>query len=1136
MKTNGPIATTISLRALSSSLAGCVAGVALATSLLACGSSGGLPDTGDDAGNTGMTGSDSGSGTHTGDGGGNGNGTDSGGSTQTDSGGSTQTDSGGSSQTDAGGSSQTDAALPVVNDAGIDADWVTDPASHVNTLIGTTSGGNMFPGPDVPFGMIQWSPDTSPDRSQGGGYEYKDTATSGFSLTHLSGPGCGALGDIPILPMVGALPSGDPGVHTEPLTHTGEVATAGYYSVMTGATPIQTELTATKRSAMARFTYPASTQAAILIRMLGSENGTAAATATIVSNTEVSGSATSGYFCGATDQYVVYFDIIFDQPFTASQIVNEGSSTTPNVVFLTFNTTTTQVVQAKVAISFVSVANAKANWTADNPNWDFDTTKQAAHDAWNALLGKVQIAGGSSGEQELFYTSLYHALLHPNVFSDSNGQYMGFDNQVHSVTGAQQAQYANYSSWDIYHGQAQLSALLDPQEMSDSAQSMLNDAAQNSGMLPKWALENGESYVMVGDPADGILSGYYAFGATNFDTKTALSVTLNEAMVPNNIRPALQQYMELGYIPDDQSYGCCNFYGSVATVLEYGEADFALSQFAAAMGDTVNAGKLLARSQNWQNVYDPSVNMFNPRLTDGTFVSGLGLTSTQGMVEGTASQYRWINTYDREAQLTVMGGTSVVNPALEPFLANPNDFDGVGALLSNEFEIGSQYWPNYTGEPWVTQASVNQLRTVIYTDTPAYIDNNDDLGALSSQLVWSMLGIFPDRPGLAQLAINGPLFSAELIHLASGNVIAITGEGAADGSPYIQSLNLDGQPSTATWLDASAVQNGARLDFTMGSTANKSWGTGAADAPWSYGQSATSAIGFLTQGGPGPIVVPPSATTQLTLGAQSARSDVSQTVSWTATPVSGITLSASTGQLSLAPSAQATEPFSVTAPSADGSYLIKFALTSSISGVTTPSFAVPIVVAPLGSIPPYFNNAGISTDGAGNANFDGAGYSYSAAALAAAGAGQNQTVTADGFSFKWPNTAADAMDNIDCGGQTITFPSAAHAKIGFLGSATNAGSSGATGTVTVTYADKSTQAIDIVFTDWTEGGGTFGPATGDVVAVTTPYRNAGANKDQTSTYVFAYSATLTSTQPVVSVTLPATTTGGDIHLFDIELP
>ncbi|HWZ91178.1 MAG TPA: hypothetical protein VNW92_20095, partial [Polyangiaceae bacterium] len=194
----------------------------------------------------------------------------------------------------------------------------------MNTLVGTTGGGNTFPGADVPFGMLQWSPDTSPDRSQGGGYDYKDTQLIGFSLTHISGPGCGVFGDIPILPMVGGLPSGDPGAHLEPFTHAGELGTAGYYTVQSGTSPITTELTATEHSAMARFTYPATSSADILIKLLGSENGTASSTATVVNDHEVQGSATvSNNFCGTQSPYTVYFDLVFDQAFSNPQIINK---------------------------------------------------------------------------------------------------------------------------------------------------------------------------------------------------------------------------------------------------------------------------------------------------------------------------------------------------------------------------------------------------------------------------------------------------------------------------------------------------------------------------------------------------------------------------------------------------------------------------------------------------------------------------------------------------------------------------------------------------------------------------------------------------------------------------------------------
>lgn len=1013
--------------------------------------------------------------------------------------------------------------------------WVADPASRVNTLLGTTAGGNTFPGADVPFGMVQWSPDTWPDRLRGGGYDHYDSHISGFSLTHLSGPGCGAMGDVPILPMTGPLPGGNPGDHVVSLSHDGEITTAGYYSVKTGSPAIRTELTATLHSAMARFTYPATKAADILIKLAGSQNGDSATGAHIVGSKEVTGWTRSGHFCGAGDQYTLHFDLVFDEPFTGSRLIVPSGKTQPAEVFLTFDTTANPVLQAKVGISFVSAANARANWKTENPDgqWDFDAIRSAAHAAWNALLGRIQIAGGSRSAQELFYTSLYHSLLHPNVFSDTNGQYMGFDDKVHNVSPGQTDQYANYSSWDIYHTQVQLSALVAPQQMSDSAQSMLNDAAQNGGKLPKWSLANGETYVMVGDPADGILAGYYAFGARNFDTAKALKVMLNEATVPNPVRPGLAYYKALGYLPDNAAYDCCNFYGSVSTLLEYCEADFALSQFASALGDSKDAAALLARSQNWRNVLNPATGLFAPKQLDGAFVSGVGLTGTQGMVEGSASQYRWIVSFDRQAQLTALGGPPAVNPLLDAFFKNLDDHSGRGALLANEFELGAQYWDNATGEPWKTQQIVNRLRTKVYKDAPDFIDNNDDLGALSSQLVWSMLGLFPDYPGSALLLLNGPEFPDERVRLPSGKWLTIHADGASPAAPYIQSLEVNGKLTTKLWLEPSVVDTGAHLVFAMGTNPNKTLGVSRADAPPSYGMKSTSALGFAS---PSPLVLTPSASSTVSVGAQSMRSDVAEKVSWTATATGSVGVSSTSGTFSLDPGARATQSLSVTAPATEGNYTLKVAFSAS-SGLPPPPVVLPVIVAPLGAISPYFNNVGVSKDGSGSvANFDGYGYSYSAQALAAAGVTPAATLSVGGVSYTWPKPAPGKDDNIEVAGQTIHYAGTTSAsKIGLLGSASGAGAQGARGSLTVTYADNSTQVVPFVFSDWTLGGGGDSVASGDTVAAKCAYRNSGGGQDHVATYVFAFSAALTSSQPVSSIAFSTAITGGSVHIFDIEL-
>jgi predicted alpha-1,2-mannosidase len=846
-----------------------------------------------------------------------------------------------------GGSPTSNAGGQASQDGGPSADagptrvvnWLTDPATHVNTTVGTTNGGNLFPGADYPFGMVQWSPDTTPDRDSGGGYDYKDNRIIGFSLTHISGPGCsGALGDVPILPITNGLPGGDLNAVTDSFSHTGEVATAGYYSVELGTPAIKTELTATLHSSMARFTYPSTNNANLLFKLQDSANGNyGAANASIIGDREVTGSTSSGGFCGTGQPYVLYFDVVFDQPFTASSIVPQSGKSTPGFIFLTFDASKNQTLQAKVGISFVSVDNARGNWTAENPpaQWSFDTVKSGAVNAWNSVLGKIQISGGTSSEQELFYTALYHSLLHPNVATDTNGQYAGFDNQVHSVSGTQKEQYVNYSGWDIYHTQVQLSALVAPEAMSDSAQSMLNDAAQNHGMLPKWALEHGENGIMVGDPSDGIIAGYYAFGATQFDTATALKVMLNEATVPNDIRPGLSDYESLGYVPDDIGYDQA---GGIS--LEYNQADFALSQFAAAVGDSANAALMLERSQNWQNMYDASVDMFIPKEKDGTFAVGVGPSSSHGLTEGDASQYRWVVPFNRQAQLTAMGGPSVANPALDAFFTKLDDFQGPSAFITNEFELGSEYWNNHTGEPWKTQEVTNRIRTTLFHDAPNFLDNNDDLGAMSSALAWNLLGVYPDYPGSAILSINGPEFTDERLQLPNGKFLTIHADGASDSSPYIQSLQVNGAASQKTWLEASVLETGADLEFTMGAAPNQSWGTDSADPLTAAGLASLSAFLFVT---PNPLNLAPGASAEVTLTAQSARGDAAQTVSWSVSPPQGFSLSAKSGSIALSASARGTSKVTIFAPSATGSYTLTFELTSSI-GVNPPRFVLPVVV------------------------------------------------------------------------------------------------------------------------------------------------------------------------------------------------
>ncbi|MFJ5272689.1 lectin [Streptomyces sp. NPDC088358] len=747
---------------------------------------------------------------------------------------------------------------------------VTSPATVVNPFIGTSNQADDFPGADVPFGMVQWSPDT-PSRPSGGGYEYNDSSITGFSLTHIAGPGCGAAGDIPVLPTVGTVNTGA----TDAFSHANESASAGSYKVALN-NQVTTELTTTTRSGMARFTFPSSSQANLIFKLTGSQNGASSTQFTKVSNTEVSGQVTSGHFCGAGNTYSVYFDMVFDQPFTSqgASVAKPSAATpakpgtasknaaekpykpvlhgrtptatapktakgsaSPNAAasngYVTFNTTTNPVVQAKVGISYVSVANATANRTAENTGWDFNATRTAAQNAWNSALGKIQIAGGTAAQQQSFYTALYHSLLHPNVISDTNGQYYGFDGRTHTVDTGHRAAYANYSGWDIYRSQAQLEALVAPQVASDTAQSMVDDYAQ-TGVFPKWSENNGESYVMVGDPADAILADYYAFGARDFDTTTALADMVKQASTANNDRPGLNYLNSPGYMPHDGSYGCCNFYGPVATTLEYNTADFAISAMAGALGDTGNQKTYANRAQGWRNVLNPASGFVEPRNAGGSWTGGFDPTSGTDMVEADSWIYTGMVPFNIGGLARAKGGNTAMNHYLDTVLRSYTGDKGY-AWVGNEPSIELPWEYDYTGQPYKTQGTVRAIQDQIWANTPGGLaDGNDDLGAMSAWYVWSALGMYPETPGTSDLALGSPLFTQAVVALPSGGTLTVNGNGAADNAPYVQSATWNGTAWNNAFAPTTAITAGGTLNYTLGTSANTSWATAASAAPPSY--------------------------------------------------------------------------------------------------------------------------------------------------------------------------------------------------------------------------------------------------------------------------------------------------------------
>jgi predicted alpha-1,2-mannosidase len=743
--------------------------------------------------------------------------------------------------------------------------WIADPAHYVDPMIGTGSGGdvvgeiNTFPGAALPFGMLQWSP----DNGNYAGYNHDAGPIRGFSLTHAS-VGCEAFGDVPILPMVGAV-GAKPWAHTQAFSHATEHAEPGYYAVILGAAKIRAELTASIRAGLGRFTFPASDAAQVLVKAGASLAGNSHSQVQVIGDDEVVGAATTGWFCGeGQNTYTVYFAIKFERPFTAHGVW-DGNTTTPGGdhaqldlpdagyqarhhpgagAWLTFDTRTQRSVRLKVALSWTSIDGARRN-LGEIHGWDLAPVRKAARAAWNDVLGRIRIAGGGAAERTMFYTALYHSLLYPNTFNDVDGRYIGFDGKLHRVPPGH-TQYANFSDWDTYRSLAPLQAWLFPRRASDMAQSLVNDAEQG-GWIPRWPMANGYTGVMNGDNSVPLLVNLYMFGARDFDTATALKYMLKGATSAAPAqwgyieRQGIADYQRLGYVPNDKAL-LGHVRKGASQTLEYAIDDFAIGRFAAALGNHDVAATYARRAQNWRNIFDPRTRYLRPRDSHGAFPSGPGFVAPpagqfgqDGFEEGNAEQYRWFVPQDIAGLVDAMGGRARVIPELDRFFGKLN----VGPNLpyqwcGNEIDFAMPWLYDYVGQPWKTQALVRRIQRTLFAPTPSGMPGNDDLGAQSSWYVWSALGLYPVTPGTAVLALSTPLFPAINLRLGNGRTLRIRAPGASADTAYIERLRIDDRPWTRTWLPPARVRDGGTLEFTVSTLPDTHWGTGADAAPPSY--------------------------------------------------------------------------------------------------------------------------------------------------------------------------------------------------------------------------------------------------------------------------------------------------------------
>lgn len=735
------------------------------------------------------------------------------------------------------------------------------PATLVDPFVGTSGtkiGGpiDTFPGADVPFGMVQWSPDT-PSQNAGGGYEYTDKAITGFSLTHLSGPGCSVFGDFGILPVTGAID--DPANAKQPFSHDGETASPGTYAVSVGSTPIKAELTVTPRTGIGRFTFPSTQQADLLFNVASNQAGVTAAYVHVDGPDQLSGSATSGFFCGMADQYKIYFVARFDRPFAAhgtwkAKTVTPGSdesSGPQSGAYVTFDTTSNPVVNVKVGLSFVDTGGAARNLQAENAGWDFNAVAARAAASWNDYLSRVSVAGGTPDEQRTFYTALYHVLLHPNLYSDVDGRYPGFDGRIH-VARAHHAEYANFSDWDIYRTEVPLLALLAPGETSDMMESLTDAAEQENGWLPRWALVNGPSSVMGGDSIDPVIAGAYAFGARDFQVRKALHAMVKGAStiagppgqgwyVP---RWELEDdYLHRGFVVNTHTTSVAPVPNGASETLEYALDDFSIARFARALHQQAIEDDFMRRSANWATLFDTAAGEMAGRDATGAFMQAPITDNGQsGFQEGNAAQYTWMVPQDLHDLIAGMGGNAAADAKLDAFFTQINaDQNKPYAWLGNEVSLGSPWAYLSAGQPWRTQEIVRRALTTLYGPTPDGLPGNDDLGTMSAWYVWSAMGLYPQNPSVRLLDVGSPLFTSVVIHSpADGPTIDVEAPNASASTPYVQALRVNGQPSQNAWVDV-ALRGTLRVDFDLGAAPNTQWGIAPENAPPSY---ATAPVRF----------------------------------------------------------------------------------------------------------------------------------------------------------------------------------------------------------------------------------------------------------------------------------------------------
>ena len=692
---------------------------------------------------------------------------------------------------------------------------------YVNTRIGSGGHGHVFMGAAVPFGMVQLGPTSIPQEwDWTSGYHESDSTVIGFSHTHLEGTGIGDLFDITVMPVIGEVTYAR-GRESDPESglwsyadRSREVAVPGYYSVPLTRWGITAELTATARVGLHRYTFPAAEDAAVVFDL---ENGGCWDRATETAIEAVSDRAIQGWrhSAGWAANQRVFFYAEFDRPF-GDDIAVHSINYKPLYARLGFGPLAEgEQVLVKVALSPVSVEGAKRAMEAELPGWDFDATAQAADAAWEDALSRIRISGENPEARTIFYTALYHSMIHPAVFCDVDGTYRGADDRIHP-----QADFTNYtifSLWDTYRAALPLSCIIHPDRTDDFVNTMLHIFDQQ-GKLPVWHLWGNETDCMVGNPgviavADALVKGY-----DGFDKERAYAAMKASVMLDERGQDLRKQY---GFIPSDL------YNESIGNDMEYAIADGAVARAAAFLGKTEDARFFAERSRSYRHYMDPETKLARGRMADGSwrtpfnpFVSN---HREQDYVEGNAWQYTWLAPQDFDGLVEFYGGTEQLVARLDTLFAQDSRIEGDNASpdisgLIGQYVHGNEpshhiiYFYTMAGAPDKAAERIREVYDTMYFNNENGLAGNEDEGQMSAWYVLSSLGFYQVEPASTQFWFGLPQFREAAVKVAGGTFTVRT----RGSGPYVQDVLLNGQPYDKGYIEFADITAGGELIFTLG--------------------------------------------------------------------------------------------------------------------------------------------------------------------------------------------------------------------------------------------------------------------------------------------------------------------------------